>query len=121
MAFGHKGEKLAGKCRVSGHYFEPCPPFQVIQEQPPRTQSLEKIAELERKLRTLVAKRKTLKLKLELRKKQFHLLVQCVHQLQDSLQRVDGYGLEWEGEGGDSVAGDIQEVSEDSMELEDIL
>ena len=58
----------------------------MIQQQPPRSQSLEKIAELQEKLRSLESKRKALKVKLSLRKKQFHLLVQCVHQLQDALQ-----------------------------------
>ena len=36
-------------------------------------------------LELLTATKNALKDKLELRKKQFHLLVQCVHQLQDML------------------------------------
>lgn len=62
---------------------------QVIQKQPPRQKSLDNIAALEEKLQTLMANRDDLKQKLELRKKQFHLLVHCVHQLQDMLEHQE--------------------------------
>ena len=86
--------------------------LQIIQKQPPRNQSLNKIAELEKKLQTLISNRKSLNLKLEMRKKQCHLLVQCVHQLQDSLMRGDYEG--WEGEeeelgGDDGVGMEVEE------------
>lgn len=59
---------------------------QLIQEHPPRNISLDKISELEERLEALVSKKEELAEILDLRKKQFHLLVQCVHQLQDNLQ-----------------------------------
>lgn len=73
-------------------------PFQVIQKQPPRQESLENIARHERRLETLMTSKNSLKDKLELRKKQFHLLVQCVHQLQDMLHQE---GQEEEEEAGE--------------------
>lgn len=79
--------------------------MQVIQEQPARHLSLQNIKNLEQKLKTLQANKDSLKLKLQLRKKQFHLLVQCVHQLQDMLEQ-EGAGLEGvesEGEAGEEV------------------
>lgn len=57
--------------------------YQVIQKHPPRQESKEKIAELEQKLLTLVSTRDGLHSKLELRRKQFHLLMHSIHQLQD--------------------------------------
>ena len=62
---------------------------QVIQQHPPRDESQQKISELERKLTKLSEKRNQLQLKLELRRKQFHLLVQCVHQLGSEIQQED--------------------------------
>ena len=64
-------------------------PSQLIQEHPPRTISRDKISELEEQLSVLVAKKEELGKILDLRRKQFHLLVQCVHQLQDELQGDD--------------------------------
>jgi hypothetical protein len=78
---------------------------------------LEKIAELEKKLQTLIANRKSLKQKLEMRKKQFHLLVQCVHQLQDSLLHGTGDIEEWRDEG-DSVNEGF--AGTECMELDEI-
>ena len=71
----------------------------MIQKQPPRQQSLEHIDRLQAKLEELIATRESLKQKLELRRKQFHLLVQCVHQLQDMLQHEGSPEVEEEGEG----------------------
>ncbi len=79
----------------------------MIQKHPPRHQSLENIARHEKKLQELEGTRETLKLRLERRKKQFHLLVQCVHQLQDMLQNEDNRGEE---EGGGAA--------EESMEVD---
>ena len=62
---------------------------QVIQKHPPRDESQQKISELERKLQKLSDKRNQLQLKLELRRKQFHLLVQCVHQLGSEVQQEE--------------------------------
>ena len=58
---------------------------QVIQKQPNRQESLKNIEKHKKTLELLTASKNALKDKLELRKKQFHLLVQCVHQLQDML------------------------------------
>ena len=79
----------------------------MIQEQPPRQKSLENIDELERKLKSLVSIRESLNVKLELRKKQFHLLVHCVHQLQDTLQ----YGEQQDAAADDD---DIQDIVMDT-------
>ncbi|XP_064383271.1 THO complex subunit 7 homolog [Halichondria panicea] len=61
----------------------------VIQKYPPRQISKDKISDLEQSLSDLVVKKEQLSNVLDLRKKQFHLLVQCVHQLQDELQSDD--------------------------------
>ena len=62
------------------------PNTQVIQDHPPRNTSRDKITELELTLKRLIGKKVYLDRKLDLRRKQFHLLVQCVHQLQDELK-----------------------------------
>lgn len=59
----------------------------VIQKHPPRDISHDKIAELDSKLSRLADTRDSLSQKLALRRKQFHLLVHSVHQLQDMLSR----------------------------------
>ena len=61
----------------------------MIQKYPPRQISKDKISDLEQSLSDLVVKKEQLSNVLDLRKKQFHLLVQCVHQLQDELQSDD--------------------------------
>ena len=58
---------------------------QVIQQHPPRQESEEKIAQLKEKLQTLLTTRDALSSKLELRRKQFHLLMHSIHQLQDMM------------------------------------
>ena len=59
--------------------------YQVIQQHPPRQESEEKIAQLKEKLQTLLTTRDALSSKLELRRKQFHLLMHSIHQLQDMM------------------------------------
>ena len=63
--------------------------YKVIQQHPPRDESQQKIADLEQKLKKLSEKRNQLQQKQELRHKQFYLLVQCIHQLEDELQQQD--------------------------------
>ncbi len=63
--------------------------LQVIQKYSSREISHNKIVELEKSLSELSAKKEELAKVLDLKKKQFHLLVHCVHQLQDELQADD--------------------------------
>ena len=85
--------------------------------------SLENISKLEKKLKSLESNKEALKRKLELRKKQFHLLVQCVHQLQDSLEfgEEEEDMEEGEGQGAESQGEESQgEDSIISMDLDSI-
>ena len=59
--------------------------MQVIQQHPPRQESEEKIAQLKEKLQILTSTRDALSSKLELRRKQFHLLMHSIHQLEDMM------------------------------------
>lgn len=78
---------LAGK---PVHPHTPTHPHpQVIQEHSPRQTSRNKISKLEKLLAHLIGKKEELAKVLDLRKKQFHLLVQCIHRLQDELQSDD--------------------------------
>ena len=101
------------------HVLFPIPPppppstVQIIQQQPPRQESLNNIADHEKRLEMLVASENSLQDKLELRKKQFHLLVQCVHQLQDMLHG-EGRGEEEkdrEGMEGNEVEAVVMDTS----------
>ncbi len=84
--------------------------WQVIQKHPTRQDSLNSIEKHKTTLEKLVATKNDLKGKLDLRKKQFHLLVQCVHQLQDMLiqegRQAEDDGEASEKNGAGSVAMD---------------
>ncbi len=79
-------------------------PLQVIQKHPARQKSHEKIAELEDMLEKLNKTENALNRKLDVRKKQFHLLVHSIHQLQTALEKE---GEEMEEEEGDGDTMDL--------------
>ncbi|XP_065909453.1 THO complex subunit 7 homolog [Dysidea avara] len=62
----------------------------VIQQQPNRQETEKQIDNLQQKLKQLEATKKELHSKLDLRKKQFHLLVHSIHGLQQLLQDEEG-------------------------------
>ncbi len=74
----------------------------MIQKHPARQRSHEKIAELERTLETLLKAQTALNRKLDVRRKQFHLLVHSIHQLESVLEEEE----EEEGEGEEDVMGE---------------
>ena len=60
-------------------------PAQVIQQHPPRAQTEQRIADLELRLANLLESRETLEKKLDLRRRQFHVLLTSIHRLQGLL------------------------------------
>ena len=64
-------------------------PGQVIQQHPPRAQTEQRISELEVRLEELLSARSSLQEKLELRKRQFHVLLTSIHHLQSLLASED--------------------------------
>lgn len=62
---------------------------QVIQHHPARAQTEKKILELELRLQQLQAARSRLQEKLELRQRQFHVLLTSIHHLQNLLALED--------------------------------
>ena len=75
----------------------------MIQKQPTRQESLANLEKHKKTLESLVTAKNSLKDKLELRKKQFHLLVQCMHQLQDMLTLEGRHDEEVEEEEGEKT------------------
>ena len=61
----------------------------MIQNHPPRAQTEKRISELELRLKELKASRSSLQEKLELRKRQFHILLTSIHHLQSLLTSED--------------------------------
>ena len=61
----------------------------MIQNHPPRAQTEKRISELELRLKELKASRSSLQEKLELRKRQFHILLTSIHHLQSLLASED--------------------------------
>ncbi|XP_014359274.2 THO complex subunit 7 homolog [Papilio machaon] len=61
----------------------------VISEQPDRKETLERLATLKKELSSLEASKQQLESRLALRKKQFHVLVTSIHQLQAILDDSD--------------------------------
>lgn len=61
----------------------------VISEQPDRKETLERLSLLKTELSTLEATKQQLESRLSLRKKQFHVLVTSIHQLQALLDEPD--------------------------------
>ncbi|CAI8016055.1 THO complex subunit 7 homolog [Geodia barretti] len=61
----------------------------VIQQHPPRAQTEQRISELEVRLEELLSARSSLQEKLELRKRQFHVLLTSIHHLQSLLASED--------------------------------
>ncbi|PSN55326.1 THO complex subunit 7 [Blattella germanica] len=74
----------------------------VINEQPDRKETDEKLSQLRRELGSLEETREQLERKLDMRRKQFHVLVASIHQLQAMLD--------------DSESEDIMEVSLEAFE-----
>ena len=72
-----------------------CLPAQVIQHHPPRAQTEQRIADLELRLTSLLESRRRREKRLELRRRQFHVLLTSIHRLQGLLSREEG---EKEGE-----------------------
>lgn len=60
---------------------------QVIQHHPPRAQTEQRIADLKLQLSNLLGSRQTLEKRLELRRRQFHVLLTSIHRLQGLLGR----------------------------------
>ncbi|KAM3958448.1 THO complex subunit 7 [Aphomia sociella] len=71
----------------------------VISEQPDRKETLERLSTLKTELSSLEATKQQVESRLALRKKQFHVLVTSIHQLQALLDEPDD---------GDSVSDDIE-------------
>ncbi len=61
----------------------------VIQEHPSRTDTLDKLADLDKELASLKESKASLDEKLDLRRKQFHVLVSAIHQMQSILNDDD--------------------------------
>lgn len=61
----------------------------VISEQPDRKETLERLGTLKTELSSLVATKQQLESRLSLRKKQFHVLVTSIHQLQALLDEPE--------------------------------
>ena len=72
---------------------------QVIQEHPPRAQTEQRISELEVRLARIQESRQTLEEKLQLRLRQFHVLLTSVHHLQGLMAEEDNETEEGEEEG----------------------
>lgn len=65
----------------------------VISEQPDRKETLERLGNLKTELSNLEATKQQLESRLSLRKKQFHVLVTSIHQLQALLDEPDDVDL----------------------------
>ncbi|XP_046840346.1 THO complex subunit 7 homolog [Xenia sp. Carnegie-2017] len=81
----------------------------VISKQPNRKETSSEINVLEKELQTLTETQQTLTTKLELRKKQLHLLVHTIHELQEMLE---------DDPGGIKEAKDISVVADDSIDMD---
>lgn len=95
--------KVEDLIRVLTHWHTPLTPLlppQVIQQHPPRAETDQKISELEAQLASLLESRQTLERKLELRRRQFHVLLTSIHHLQSLLSKEE----EGEREGEEPVA-----------------
>merc|ERR1712126_124327 len=82
----------------------------VIQSHPDRDSSTSRLETVREELGQLEEREKQLQEKLELRKKQFHLLVSSIHQMQDLLAEAEDENTQKTG----------PKSPEDSMEVEGI-
>ncbi|XP_050682043.1 THO complex subunit 7 homolog [Leptidea sinapis] len=80
----------------------------VINEQPDRKETLERLSTLKSDLSSLEATKQQLESRLALRKKQFHVLVTSIHQLQALLDEPD----DMESISADDIDVDMKETSE---------
>ncbi|CAB4021828.1 THO complex subunit 7 homolog, partial [Paramuricea clavata] len=64
----------------------------VIAKQPNRKETTRQIESLDKELQAMKETQETLATKLELRKKQFHLLIHTIHELQEMLEE-DSSGI----------------------------
>ena len=65
---------------------------QVIQQHPPRAQTEQRIADLELRLSSLLESRQSREKRMELRRRQFHVLLTTIHRLQSLLSREETEG-----------------------------
>lgn len=61
----------------------------MIQEHPDREDTLQKLAELDKELESLKESKGSLDEKLDLRRKQFHVLVNAIHEMENILNDVN--------------------------------
>jgi len=79
----------------------------VILEHPDRQSSLSRLQSQKEEMESLRAKEKEIEEKLAQRKKQFHLLISTIHQLQTLISEEDGYNFNSEDEDQDQTSEEI--------------
>lgn len=62
----------------------------VIQQQPDRQETTRKLQNIDEEIKQLEETKKTLEQKLDLRRKQFHVLISAIHELQSMLEEDEG-------------------------------